>query len=76
MIEFQHELDARSVRCPAPVIKTKKVLMGMPLGDVLHVSATDPSSVDDIGLLLSALNFEMLESQETNGVFHFFIRKK
>ncbi|MDH5571073.1 MAG: sulfurtransferase TusA family protein [Gammaproteobacteria bacterium] len=76
MIEFQHELDVRSVLCPGPVMETKKALMAMPVGDVLHVIATDPSSVGDIAILLSALTCEMLETQQNNDEYHFFIRKK
>jgi TusA-related sulfurtransferase len=48
----------------------------MPVGDVLHVLATDPTSVDDIAILLPALACEMLETQESNAEYHFFIRKK
>ncbi|MCW8955722.1 MAG: sulfurtransferase TusA family protein [Gammaproteobacteria bacterium] len=76
MLEFQHELDARDDSCPGPVIKTKQRLLSMSSGEVLHVMATDPNSAEDIGLLLATLHDELVQSNEQDSVFHFYIRKK
>ena len=75
MLEFQHELDASNESCPMPVMKTKKMLKGMSAGEVLHVLATDPVSVQDIAILLETLKDELLENEESNGVYHFYIKK-
>lgn len=74
MIEFQHELDARNESCPMPVMKTKKALKGMASGEVLHVIATDPASVDDINILLENLNASIIENNEDGGEYHFYIK--
>ena len=76
MIEFQYELDARGETCPAPVMKTKKILQQMKSHEVVHVMATDPASVQDIDILLSAIEDEMLDRNNEDGVFHYFIRKR
>lgn len=75
MIEFQQELDTRSETCPSPVMMTKNVLKTMSSGEVLHVMATDPVSVQDIGMLVNVIRYQLLESSESNGEFHFYIKK-
>jgi len=76
MPDFQHELDSRNESCPIPVMKTKKALKGMSAGEVLHVIATDPASVQDISILLEAMDDELLESVEGgDGEYHFYIKK-
>lgn len=76
MTEYQYELDARGERCPAPVMKTKKILNQMSRDDVVHVMATDPDSAQDIAILLNAVDDEMLESCNENGVYHYYIKKR
>lgn len=76
MLEFQYELDARDDSCPSPVIKTKQQLLSMNSGEVLHVMATDPNAAEDIGLLLATLRDELVQTDEQDSVFHFYIRKK
>ena len=75
MTEFQQELDARSETCPSPVMMTKNALKAMGSGEVLHVMATDPVSVQDIGMLVDAISYQLIDSSETNGEFHFYIKK-
>lgn len=75
MIDFQYELDARGEICPAPVMKTKKILQQMKKDEVVHIMSTDPVSAQDIDILLSAIEDEMLDSSNNDGVFHYFIKK-
>lgn len=75
MHNFQHELDSRNESCPMPVMKTKKILKTMVAGEVLHVIATDPASVQDITILLESLKDEILESSQSRGEYHFYIKK-
>jgi len=75
MIEFQSEIDARGLSCPMPVMKAKKQLKLLSAGEVLHVVATDPASVQDIDILLESLNDEMIHASEENGEYHFYIKK-
>ena len=73
-MEFQQELDTRDLSCPVPVMKTKKALKNMASGEVLHVMATDPASVEDITALLESQAAELLETNEDGGVYHFYIK--
>ena len=43
-----HELDARRILCPLPVIRTQDAIEGLAPGDLLRVTATDPGVIHDI----------------------------
>jgi tRNA 2-thiouridine synthesizing protein A len=43
-----HELDARHVLCPLPVIRTQDRLKTLAPGDTLEVHCTDPGALNDI----------------------------
>ncbi|EYD76759.1 tRNA 5-methylaminomethyl-2-thiouridine synthase TusA [Rubellimicrobium mesophilum DSM 19309] len=42
------EVDARGLICPLPVLRARKVLLGMQPGEVLRVLATDPMAAIDL----------------------------
>ncbi|WP_336485623.1 sulfurtransferase TusA family protein [Methylobacterium nigriterrae] len=42
------ELDLRGLKCPLPVLRTRKALRGLPAGAGLVVTCTDPMSAIDI----------------------------
>lgn len=62
-------LDVKGLNCPLPVLRTKKAMKAVPKGDVLVVEATDPNVMRDIPALCEASGFELLSSEEQNGVF-------
>jgi tRNA 2-thiouridine synthesizing protein A len=70
-----HTLDARGLNCPLPILRTKKALASMAVGDVLEITATDPGSVKDLDSFCSQTGNEMLTSQQIDEAFHFRIRK-
>ncbi|PCJ32340.1 MAG: SirA family protein [Gammaproteobacteria bacterium] len=43
-----HELDARRMLCPMPVIKTQNKIKELQDGDILDVICTDPGALSDI----------------------------
>ena len=75
MPEFQKELNAKDMSCPAPVMKTKKMLRDMVEGDVLHVVATDPASIEDMNILLEPCGDTLTDSSDSHGEYHFYIKK-
>ena len=42
------ELDTRGLICPLPVLRARKVLLGLPSGAVLRVLADDPVALIDL----------------------------
>ena len=43
-----HQLDARRILCPLPVIRTQDKIKQLSVGDVLEVTCTDPGALNDI----------------------------
>lgn len=75
-MHFDKELDARGLNCPLPILRTKKALMDLQSGQVLHILATDPGSVKDFAAFAKQTGNELLASHEVNREFEFFMRRK
>jgi len=72
---YDLHLDARELNCPMPLLKTKLALKNLSSGQILWVSATDAGSLRDIPKYLTLSAHQLLASDETEGVFHFWIKK-
>jgi tRNA 2-thiouridine synthesizing protein A len=75
------ELDVRGLKCPLPILRTKKALADMTTGMVLRVVATDPGTVKDFAAFTRQTGHELLSSGEQSaegvaGEFVFLIRRK
>lgn len=68
-------LDCKGLNCPLPVIKTKKAIETMTVGQVLQMVATDPGSKPDMVAWSKSTGHELLETREEGGLYTFFIRK-
>ena len=69
-------LDLRGLKCPLPVLRTRKALAGTTPGDILIVSCTDPLADIDIPTLLRETG-DALEGKDTQAhVMTFRIRKR
>ena len=75
-VSANEELDARGMNCPLPVLKTKKTIDGMAAGQILKVIATDPGSVNDMDSWARRTGNEIVEREENDGEFVYFIKKK
>jgi tRNA 2-thiouridine synthesizing protein A len=72
----EKKLDLRGLKCPLPVLRTRKALAGSEPGDLLLVACTDPLAGIDIPNLLQATG-DALEDTRTDGrVVTFRIRKR
>ena len=70
-----HTLDARGLNCPLPILRAKKALAKMEIGEVLEITATDPGSMKDLDSFCSQTGNELLESQAVDNEFHFRVLK-
>jgi len=75
MSDFDHELDARGLNCPLPILRAKKALNGMGAGETLKIIATDPGSVKDFQAFATQTGNTLMDSSEANGEFHFLLKK-
>ena len=74
-MEFDNELDATGLNCPLPILRAKKALAGMSAGQTLKVLATDPGSVKDFEAFARQTGNDLLQSDEEEGKFRFFLKK-
>ncbi|MCB1969589.1 MAG: sulfurtransferase TusA family protein [Geminicoccaceae bacterium] len=65
----EHELDARGLSCPLPVLKAQKRLKAMGCGDRLVIRATDPKAPGDLAALCGEHGHELVDSREEDGLF-------
>lgn len=75
MANFDIFLDTSGLSCPMPVMKCGKELRKMSPGQILHLKATDPASVDDIKTMLAGSENSLVESSQEGGTFNFYIKK-
>ncbi len=68
-------LDLRGLKCPLPVLRTRKALAGLAAGSILAVQCTDALAVIDVPHLLRQTGDELLDVRHDAGVVSFRIRK-
>ncbi len=69
------EVDARGLICPLPVLRARKVLLGMKPGEVLRVLATDPMAAIDLPHFCSEAGHEHLGRTDEDGAQVHLIRR-
>ncbi len=73
--EILHKLDLRGLKCPLPVLKTRKFLSSLAPGEKVEVACTDPLSVIDLPNLLRETGDALEASGKADGALLFLIRK-
>jgi TusA-related sulfurtransferase len=59
------KLDVRGAKCPVPIVKAKKMIDTLPVGETLEVLATDPGSVADFQGWAKVSKLATLKEQRT-----------
>ena len=68
-------LDTKGFNCPIPVLKARRAMRGLEVGDELTLLATDPASMIDVPHFCNTTGHELIDSSEDDGVFTYRIRK-
>ncbi|MGB4705320.1 MAG: sulfurtransferase TusA family protein [Candidatus Saccharicenans sp.] len=68
-------LDNSGLSCPMPIIKTKKAMDGLQIGQVLKMISTDPGSVSDVQAWVNKTGHQLLGHETEGNKFIFYIRK-
>jgi tRNA 2-thiouridine synthesizing protein A len=69
------ELDLSGLKCPLPVLRTRKVLRTLQPGDLLRVVCTDPLAGIDVPNLIRETGDILEDQQQENATISFLIRK-
>ena len=74
-IKISKTLDAKKLSCPLPILKTKKAIDSIEVGEYLEVLATDPGSVTDFDAWSKSTGHELVDRSEEGGVYRYIIKK-
>ena len=70
------ELDACGLACPLPLLKAKQEINRLQAGEILKVICTDAGSVRDFSVFSRQSGHVLLESDEGDGKYYYWLRKK
>lgn len=69
------ELDVRGMACPMPLLKARKALREVAVGQSLQVLATDPGSWRDFAAFANQSGHTLVEASEHGGEYRYLLRR-
>ena len=69
------QLDAKGLICPLPVLKARRAMKALAVGDILEIEATDPGSVKDFKHFCETTGYRLVNASEADEVYRFTIEK-
>ena len=69
------KIDVTGETCPVPLVEMRKALKKASPGEIIEVVGTHPASKKEIPMAVEALGYELVNIEETDGVWHIKIRK-
>ena len=70
-----HTLDARDLQCPMPILKAKKEIQKLDIGQILEVLSNDPGSKEDFPRWANRTGNEFLGVFDDNGFQRYFVKR-
>jgi len=61
--------------CPVPLVEMRKAIRKVAPGEIVEVIGTHPASKKEIPMAVEALGLELVDIEETDGVWRIRIRK-
>ena len=61
-------LDAKGLACPMPIVRTKKAINELEVGQILDIHATDKGAKNDLAAWAKSGGHELLTDVEEDGV--------
>lgn len=69
------ELDATGLLCPLPVLKLRKLLKALAVGDLIEMRADDPAAIVDVPHFCAESGHALVEMREQAGKQIYVVRK-
>lgn len=70
----KHQLDARNLLCPLPVIRTQNKVTELQIGDELEILCTDPGALQDIPTWCRMYGHTVVDTEQTDLLITIIIR--
>lgn len=74
-IKIAKTLDAKNLSCPLPILRTKKAIADILIGEYLEILATDPGSAADFKAWTKSTGHELIKNSEDGGVYRYIIKR-
>lgn len=68
-------LDAKGLNCPLPILRAKKAMQGLAIGELLDIHATDPGAVKDFAAFCRSTGNELVSSMQEGNIYKFTIKR-
>ena len=68
-------LDLKGLKCPLPVLKTRKALGGLSMGGHLRIETTDPLAVIDLPAFCREAGHRLISVEELEAGHIFLVEK-
>ncbi|MDQ0115448.1 sulfurtransferase TusA family protein [Paenibacillus harenae] len=68
-------VDAKGLACPMPLVKAKKAIDAMQVGQLMELHSTDKGALDDFQAWVNKSNNEIVKVDTVSGIYTFVIRK-
>ena len=68
-------LDVKGLICPMPLLKAKRALNAMEIGQTLRILATDQTSQQDFITFSEQSGHQLIRSSVSEGVYNHLLRK-
>ena len=70
------KLDVSGLKCPMPILRTKKALAEMGSGEILEIRATDPATKDDFAAFARQTGHVLLQILTVDDCLVFYLKRK
>ena len=74
-LQVAKTLDTSGLSCPMPVVKTKKAMKDLEIGEILEMISTDPGSIPDMEAWARQTKHDLVETYDEGKSYRFIIRK-
>ena len=75
MTEVDQELDLSDLNCPMPILKIKVAFAAMAQGEIIRITVNNLDSAREINTFCRQMGHRILESNETDGGYDFWLEK-
>ncbi|MES2206992.1 MAG: sulfurtransferase TusA family protein [Pseudomonadota bacterium] len=73
---FEHEVDARGLKCPLPILRTKRALADMHSGEIVKVITTDPNAEKDMEIFSNQTDNPIIHKTSKDNEYIFYLRRR
>jgi len=75
LLTVQLSIDAKGLACPLPIIRAKRGISQIEVGEILEIWTTDPGSLEDFRAWCRSTGHELVKQAGEAPPYQFWIRR-